>query len=157
MTEGPGSESYTYSNLGQMTQLQKVISGTTYTTQYAYNISGELTQITYPSGRVIAQSTDSLGRLCAVGTSGSACTTGTTYATGYTYSTAQQATGFNYGFPTNTGRNPLSDPAHRAGPIPWSELPKTFFKAMCSAMSSARTSSLVWIFFSRYSIRCCSP
>jgi hypothetical protein len=31
-----------------------------------------------------------------------------------------------------------------------------FFRATCSAISSAGTSSLVWIFFSRYSIRCCS-
>src|SRR5271155_2690862 len=34
--------------------------------------------------------------------------------------------------------------------------PRLFFKAMCSAISSANTSSLVWIFFSRNSIRCCS-
>src|SRR6266481_10105214 len=35
--------------------------------------------------------------------------------------------------------------------------PRLFFKAMCSAINSANTSSLVWIFFSRNSIRCCSP
>src|SRR6266566_9276891 len=34
--------------------------------------------------------------------------------------------------------------------------PRLFFKAMCSAINSANTSSLVWIFFSRNSIRCCS-
>jgi hypothetical protein len=34
--------------------------------------------------------------------------------------------------------------------------PKLFFSAICSAISSAKTSSLVWIFFSRYSIRSCS-
>ena len=33
---------------------------------------------------------------------------------------------------------------------------KLFLKAMCSAINSANTSSLVWIFFSRNSIRCCS-
>ncbi len=31
-----------------------------------------------------------------------------------------------------------------------------FFSVMYSAISSARTSSLVWIFFSRYLIRFCS-
>ena len=31
--------------------------------------------------------------------------------------------------------------------------PRLFFRAMCSAISSARTSSLVWIFFVRYSMR----
>src|ERR1035438_3355197 len=34
--------------------------------------------------------------------------------------------------------------------------PRLFFKAMCSAINSANTSSLVWIFFSRNAIRCCS-
>src|ERR1700726_306150 len=34
--------------------------------------------------------------------------------------------------------------------------PRLFFSAMCSAICSARTSSLVWIFLSRYSMRSCS-
>lgn len=57
---------------------------------------------------------------------------------------------------TSAGRNPRSGPAHRARPTLRSEFPKTFFEAMCSAINSARTSSLVWIFFSRYSMRSCS-
>jgi RHS repeat-associated protein len=97
MTDGVGSETYTYNNLGEMTQLQKVISGTTYTTGYAYNLAGELSSITYPSTRVVQQSFDTIGRLCAVGTSGSTCSSGTTYATGYAYNAAFQVTGFNYG------------------------------------------------------------
>src|SRR5919106_6482507 len=40
-------------------------------------------------------------------------------------------------------------------PDPGQSSPRLFFKATCSAISSARTSSLVWIFFSRYSIRSC--
>src|ERR1039458_8256586 len=34
--------------------------------------------------------------------------------------------------------------------------PTLFFRATCSAISSARTSSFVWIFLSRYAIRFCS-
>jgi RHS repeat-associated protein len=98
MTDGAGSENYTYNSLEQETQLQKIIGSTTYNTQYAYNLAGELTQITYPSsGRVVQQNLDAIGRLCSVGASGSTCTTGTTYATGYGYNAAQQLTGFNYG------------------------------------------------------------
>ena len=41
-------------------------------------------------------------------------------------------------------------------PDPVQISPRLFFKATCSAISSARTSSLVWIFFSRYSMRSCS-
>jgi RHS repeat-associated protein len=97
MTDGPGSENYTYNSLEQMTQLQKVISSATYTTQYSYNLVNGLTQITYPSGRIVVQNLDSLGRLCSVGTSGSTCTSGTNYTSGYSYNTAQQLLGFSYG------------------------------------------------------------
>src|SRR5690242_5465590 len=38
-------------------------------------------------------------------------------------------------------------------PDPGQSSPSVFFSATCSAISSARTSSLVWIFFSRYAIR----
>src|SRR5450631_809884 len=41
-------------------------------------------------------------------------------------------------------------------PDPGQRSPRLFFRATCSAISSARTSSLVWIFFSRYSMRSCS-
>jgi RHS repeat-associated protein len=97
MADGVGSETYSYNNLGEMTQLQKVIGTTTYTTGYAYNLAGELSSITYPSTRVVQQSFDTIGRLCAVGTSGSTCSSGTTYASGYAYNAAFQVTGFNYG------------------------------------------------------------
>jgi RHS repeat-associated protein len=98
MTDGVGSENYSYNNLGQLAQLQKVINGTTYTTSYAYNISGELTQITYPSGRVVQQSVDPIGRLCEVAPSTSGCgTAAAPFATGFLYNTAGQTTGFKYG------------------------------------------------------------
>src|SRR5579872_4859687 len=40
-------------------------------------------------------------------------------------------------------------------PDPGQSSPSVFFSATCSAISSARTSSLVWIFLSRYAIRSC--
>jgi RHS repeat-associated protein len=95
MTDGVGSENYTYNNLGQMTQLQKVISGTTYTTGYAYNVADELTQITYPSTRAVSMPVDAIGRLSAV--SGTLNSVNTTYASGFAYNPASQATGFQYG------------------------------------------------------------
>jgi RHS repeat-associated protein len=98
MTDGVGSENYTYNGLEQLTQLQKVISGTTYTTNYSYNVAGELTQITYPSGRVVQQSVDAIGRLCEVAPSTTGCGTASSpYATGYGYNAASQVTGFKYG------------------------------------------------------------
>jgi hypothetical protein len=98
LTDGVGSENYTYNNLGQLTQLQKVISGSTYTTSYAYNLAVELTQITYPSGRVVQQSVDAIGRLCEVAASTMGCgTAASPFATGYSYNAAGLPTGFKYG------------------------------------------------------------
>jgi RHS repeat-associated protein len=98
MTDGPGSENYSYDILGQVTQLQKVISGTTYTTQYAYNLAGEMTQATYPSGRIVQQSFDAIGRLCEIAPSTTGCSTATNpYATGFSYNVASQPTFFLYG------------------------------------------------------------
>jgi RHS repeat-associated protein len=97
LTDGTGTEKYTYNNLGLMTQLTKTVNGTQYPLIYAYNLSGELASLTYPSGRVVQENYDAIGRLCAVGTSGTTCTTGTNYISGFTYNTASQVTAFNYG------------------------------------------------------------
>ncbi len=100
MTDGVGSENYTYNSLGQMTQLQKVINGTTYTIGYAYNFANELTQITYPSGRVVQASVDPIGRLCEVAPSTTGCNTAASpYVTAYSFNTnvPNLVTGFKYG------------------------------------------------------------
>jgi RHS repeat-associated protein len=98
MTDGVGAENYTYSNLEQLTQLQKTINGTPYTTSYVYNLASQLTQITYPSGRVVQQSVDAIGRLCEIAPSTTGCGTASSpYATGFGFNTASQLTGFKYG------------------------------------------------------------
>jgi RHS repeat-associated protein len=59
---------------------------------------GEVKQITYPSGRVVQQNYDAIGRLCAIAQTSSGCSSNTNpYATGYAYNTAFELTGFNYG------------------------------------------------------------
>ena len=98
ITDGPGSETYTYDILGRTTQLQKVISGTSYTVGYGYNLSSEPTSLTYPSLRVVQRNYDAIGRPCAIAASTTSCTSNTTpYATGFGYNTAFETTGFNYG------------------------------------------------------------
>src|ERR1017187_9961484 len=52
----------------------------------------------------------------------------------------------------------IHDPIPRVvrNPDPGQSSPVSFFSATCSAINSARTSSFVWIFFSRQAIRSCS-
>jgi RHS repeat-associated protein len=96
--DGLGSETYTYDILGKTTQLQKVIDGVTYTIGYGYNLAGEVTSITYPSGHVIQQSFDAIGRLCEIAPVTTGCGTATApYASAYSYNTAFETTAFNFG------------------------------------------------------------
>jgi hypothetical protein len=54
ITEGPNSQAIGYDNLGRTTSVSQVIDqAPPYLTQYAYNPLGQLSTITYPSGRVL--------------------------------------------------------------------------------------------------------
>lgn len=98
MTDGVGSENYTYNNLRQITQLDKIILGMIYTNKYTYNLAGEITQITYPSTRVVQQSVDAIGRLCEIAPSTTACGTASSpFSTGYKYNATSEVTDFKYG------------------------------------------------------------
>src|SRR5262249_39480476 len=74
LTDPSGSETYTYNPMGWVTQIQKTIGTTPFTVGYQYNTTGQVTQITYPSNRVVQQNVDNIGLLNSV-VSG-----GTTYA-----------------------------------------------------------------------------
>jgi RHS repeat-associated protein len=91
LTDGSGSENYTYDNLERPTQLQKIIGSTTYTTTFGFNLANELTSITYPSGRIVQPSYDAVARLSQVASGA------TNYQSAIAYNTAQQVTGFSYG------------------------------------------------------------
>ncbi|HWX54355.1 MAG TPA: RHS repeat-associated core domain-containing protein [Verrucomicrobiae bacterium] len=97
ITEGSNSQTFTYDNLGRITSVAQVIDSTTYTVVYGYNLASQVNSITYPTGRVVAQDYDAIGRLCAVGTTGSTCTSGTTYLTGLSYNAAGETTGLSLG------------------------------------------------------------
>ncbi|HXL21809.1 MAG TPA: RHS repeat-associated core domain-containing protein [Candidatus Dormibacteraeota bacterium] len=90
-TDGVGTETYTYDSLGRTTNLQKVVGATTYPVAYQYNYASELQQVTYPSGRVVAQSFDSIGRLNQLRVNGS------NYLSSLSYNAAGEALGFTYG------------------------------------------------------------
>jgi len=91
MTDSTGSEAYTYDALGRVTGMAKTISGVSYPLGYSYDFASDLTSITYPSGRIVQQGTDTLGRLQQIASSG------TNFMSNLAYNAAWQPAGFNYG------------------------------------------------------------
>lgn len=103
ITEGPNtpipanSHSFTYDNLGRITKDVQSIDQRTYTLQYVYNLAGEITSTTYPSGRVVVRTYDAIGRPCSVGSAGSTCTSGSTFLNNLTYNAAGETLGLTLG------------------------------------------------------------
>ncbi|HEV2299669.1 MAG TPA: RHS repeat-associated core domain-containing protein [Candidatus Acidoferrales bacterium] len=91
LTDGTGSTTYSYDVLGRKTQEAHVISGNNYTVGYQYNEEGDITSLTYPSGRVVQHGYDSIGRLASIA-SGT-----TTYLSGTEYNADFQPTTFGLG------------------------------------------------------------
>jgi RHS repeat-associated protein len=89
--DGSGSKSFQYDIMGKVTNVGEAIAGATYTTQYSYNAAGDLSSITYPSGRVVANKYDDIGRFTEVDTNGASV-----YSVG-SYNAAGQILGMNYG------------------------------------------------------------
>ena len=91
MTDSSGNEAYQYDALGRVTTLTKTVGAIAYPVSYAYDIVGNLKSITYPSGRIVQQSLDSLERVTQISSSG------TNYISSLAYNSAWQAMGFTYG------------------------------------------------------------
>jgi RHS repeat-associated protein len=91
LTDGLGTTTFSYDNLARATQVQHVINSSTYTIGYQYNLAGEVTSLTYPSGRVVQPSYDAIGRLSSL-SSGT-----TTYASSFSYNSAFAPTNLTMG------------------------------------------------------------
>jgi YD repeat-containing protein len=82
--DASGSVKWSYDKLGRIVQETKTTAGIAYTIGYAYDSAGNISQITYPSGRTLSFARDALGRISGVTTTpagGSA----TTLASGIAY------------------------------------------------------------------------
>ena len=93
MTDGLGTVTYTYDNMARPTDESRTLTGVTgtFTTEYGYNVKGNLTQAKYPSGRVVDYTyaaggacCDSNSRLASVADG----TTSTTLVSSLTYAAA---------------------------------------------------------------------
>jgi RHS repeat-associated protein len=90
-SQTPNSQTLTYDNLGRISSVAQVIDSTTYTTQYSYNLANQLTSITYPTGRVVAQNVDNIGRLSSIASGG------TNYLSGLSYNAAGETLALTLG------------------------------------------------------------
>jgi RHS repeat-associated protein len=104
MTDGLGSESYSYDVLGRTTQISKIIQGKTYTVGYTYNLIGEVKTLTYPSGRVVTQSWDPVGRLQQIASAGVNYLT--VPANGYNSASLPTQANYGNGVQANIGYGP---------------------------------------------------
>lgn len=87
IVDGSGTTTFQYDHRGNMLVMQQAI-GTTTAAQiiYAYDLGDRVTQITYPSGRIVQYGRDSKGRVNLVQTKASASVgTWTSVASGLTY------------------------------------------------------------------------
>ena len=66
MTDPSGTTAYEYDSLGRTTRENKTILGINYTTAYEYDKTGSLTTITYPSGRKVKYTYNSVYRPTSV-------------------------------------------------------------------------------------------
>lgn len=90
---------YGYDHRGNVTtKRQRIGTGAWLTQSYTYDLADRRTQITYPSGRQVNYTWNTLGRVTQVRTRASASvTTWTTLASGMTYEAFGALTGANYG------------------------------------------------------------
>jgi RHS repeat-associated protein len=70
VTDSTGTEQYAYDSAGRISQIAKTLGGISYTSGYLYNAGNEVTQITYPSGRVLTESYDAIGQVSGVSSGG---------------------------------------------------------------------------------------
>lgn len=73
------ADTLVYDGSGQLTSKSTTINGRAYQIGYAYNGNGVLTQLTYPSGRVLTYGLDNEGRQVSVTNNGTSFATSITY------------------------------------------------------------------------------
>jgi RHS repeat-associated protein len=70
VTDASGSHGFTYDGFGRLASVVWTTGGQTATTTYAWNPDDTLASITYPSGRVVAFTRNSLGQITSIAAGG---------------------------------------------------------------------------------------
>lgn len=85
LTDQAGTAAFTYDAYGNRIAEKRTIGSVVYNTSYAYDLAGNLTQITYPSGMVVNYQRDSLGQVSGVTMQANAAANPVTLASSITY------------------------------------------------------------------------
>jgi YD repeat-containing protein len=85
ITDQSGTIAYVYDALGRVISDTRVMNAKTYVTQYQYNAADRLTEITYPSGRIVTYARNANGQVTGVTTKQTAAAAVVNVATGITY------------------------------------------------------------------------
>jgi RHS repeat-associated protein len=72
VTDASGTTSFAYDHRGNLLTKRQTIGSGTADLSYAYDLADRISQITYPSGRLVAYTRDTKGRVVQVSTKGSA-------------------------------------------------------------------------------------
>jgi len=72
MTDASGTTSFAYDHRGNLITKRQTIGGSSADLAYSYDLADRITQIAYPSGRLVAYDRDSKGRVTTVRTKASA-------------------------------------------------------------------------------------
>src|SRR5438034_8095339 len=108
ITDGSGTVTYQYDTKDRLIQEQRTLTGIagTFTTAYVYNYKGDMTQMTYPSGRMVNFNYATGGGCCNSRLASVVDqTTGTTIANGMTFNAAGELLTRTL----NPGTNPLAE------------------------------------------------
>lgn len=92
-----GSTTQKFDNFGNMISTVRTIGSNNYTTSYSYDLANRVTQIVYPSGRIVNYTYNSSGYLTQVDTKPSSGGTDTVLASSITHKPFGPITGFTYG------------------------------------------------------------
>ncbi|WP_186072330.1 RHS repeat domain-containing protein [Burkholderia gladioli] len=85
VTDQSGASSLIYDALGQVITDKRIIGSQSYSTQYSYDAAGKILTATYPSGRIINFTRDTLGRISSISTQLSASASAAPLVTGVAY------------------------------------------------------------------------
>jgi len=66
MVDASGTTTYCYDRFGNLTKKSQATNGTTFVTQYGYNLANRLVAMTYPSGLALAYTRDAVGRISKI-------------------------------------------------------------------------------------------